>query len=134
MKEVFKDPILFFIALSIVLACTSIGNSIIVALIYLFSDSLILFKDGSTAFRRKPIILFMGFVLIVIFYSAFGKGIMNAETYRMCLFSFISLFSVFIISYHLKTLNNNQIKGLLQVVFVAFLFSNTRSVKESATI
>lgn len=123
MKEIFKDPVLFFIALSIVVTCTSIGNNITFALVNVLTVLFVFLKDGTMCIKRKPFGLYMSFVAIVLVYSAFDRGALNAESFRTRLFSFISISSVFFISYHLKTLNSRQIKGLLIVTIVSVLFS-----------
>lgn len=123
MKEILKDPVLFFMALSVVVSCTSLGNTVIIALIYVLTVFSIFFKDGIKPFKSKPFILYLIFVAIVLIYSAFEKGTLSAETFRMRLFSFISITSAFVISFHLKTLNQRQIRGLLIVTIVSLLFS-----------
>ena len=123
MKEIFKDPVLFFIALSIVVTFTSIGNNITFALVNVLTALFVFHKDGTMCIKRKPFGLYMSFVAIVLVYSAFDRGTLNADTFRTRLFSFITISSAFFISYHLKTLNSNQIKGLLTVTIVSLLFS-----------
>lgn len=123
MKEVLKDPILFFIALSIILACTSLGSPLFTATIYALTVLLITYKDGFKLFRHRSISLYLGFVAIVLIYSVFGKGTLSSSSYRMRVFSFISMFSTLIISYHLKTLKIKQVKGLLVVACIAIVFS-----------
>ena len=123
MKEIFKDPVLFFMALSMVIACTSLGNATITALVYIATSVAIFLKDGVNPFRRRSLSLYMGFVLIVLIYAAFGKGTLSSSTFNMRFFAFINMFSVFMMSYHVKTLNAKQIKGLMSVAFIALLFS-----------
>lgn len=123
MKEILKDPVLFLIALSIVFACTSLGNSIITALVFTATTVSIFLKDGIKPFKRKSLILYLGFVAIVLIYAGFGKGTLSGRTFNMSIFSFISMFSVFMVSYHVKTLNNRQIKALMKVAMIALLFS-----------
>lgn len=123
MKEVFKDPILFLIALSIAAECTSLVTPIISALVFTITIVLIFLRDGIKPFWSRSVALFLSFAAIVILYSAFEKGTLSNETLRMRLFSFVSIFSVFIISNHIKTLNNGQVRSLMVVSIVALLFS-----------
>ena len=73
MKEILKDPVLFIIALSIVVMCTSIGNNITCALVNVLAVLLVFFKEGSMCIKRKPVALYVCFVVIVLIYSAFVK-------------------------------------------------------------
>lgn len=106
-----------------VIACTSLGNAMITALVYIATSVAIFIKDGVNPFRRRSLSLYMGFVLIVLIYAAFGKGTLSSRTFNMRFFAFINMFSVFMMSYHVKTLNAKQIKGLMSVAFIALLFS-----------
>ena len=123
MKEILKDPVLIFLALSVVISCTSLGGATITALVNIVTSVLIIMKDGVKPFRRRSLLLYMAFVIIVFVYSAFGKGNLSDSTFKMLSFSFISIVSVFMMSFHLKTLNIKQIKGLLSVAFIALLLS-----------
>lgn len=123
MKEILKDPVLFFMALSMVIACTSLGNSLITAVVYVITVVLIFVRDGHKPFINRSVSLYLGFVAIAIIYAAFGKGTLSSVSFRMRTFSFISMMSAFVMSYHLKTLNSKQITGLMKVAFVAILFS-----------
>ncbi|MBR1872801.1 MAG: O-antigen ligase family protein [Bacteroidales bacterium] len=123
MNEILKDPVLFFMALSIVIACTSMGNATVTALVYIVTTALIFLKDGGKSLQRRSLMLYFAFVAIVLIYSAFGKGTLSSRTLNMRIFAFINMFSVFMMSYHVKMLNSKQVKGLMIVAFFALLFS-----------
>ncbi len=123
MKELFKDPVLFFMALSIIVACTSVGNTTITSLVFIVTSISIILKNGVKVFQRRCLLLYLGFVAIVLIYAAFGKGTLSGSTFNMRLYSFISMISVFMMSYHVKRLSSKQVKSLLNVAFIALFFS-----------
>lgn len=123
MKEILKDPVLFFMGLSILVACTSVGSALITAAVFMITIVLILFKHNFKPLCSRSVALFLSFVAIAFIYAGFGKGSLNSASFRMRAFSFINMISVFVMSYHLKTLNSKQTAGLMKVAFVALLFS-----------
>lgn len=123
MKEILKDPVLFFMALSIVIACTSMGSALVTAAIFMITVLLILFRHNFKPLRSRSVTLYLCFVAIVLIYAGFGKGTLSPASFRMRTFSFITMISVFVMSYHLRTLNSKQINGLMKVAFIALLFS-----------
>ncbi len=123
MKEILREPVLLFIALSIVLLCTSVGSASLTMVVFMITVTLILIKDGQKPLHNSSVVLFMCFVMVVFFYSLFGKGTLNEKTQKTQFFFFFSLFSCLLISYHLKTLNSKQITGLLKIALIALLFS-----------
>lgn len=123
MKEILKDPVLFLMALSILVACTSVGSALITAAIFMITVVMILFKHNFKPLRSRSVALYLSFVAIAVFYAGFGKGTLSSTSFRMRTFTFIYMISVFVMSYYLKTLNSKQTAGLMKVAFVALLFS-----------
>lgn len=123
MKELLKNPVLFFMALSIIVECTSLGNANITALVFIVTSVSIFLKDGVKPFKRRSLLLYLGFVAIVLIYAGFGKGTLSSVTFKTRFFFFITMFSVFMMSYHVKTLNSKQINGLFKVAIIALCYS-----------
>lgn len=123
MKEILREPVLLFIALSIVLLCTSVGSASLIMVVFIITVALILIKDGQKPLHNSSVVLFMCFVMIVFFYSLFGKGTLNERTLKTQFFFFFSLFTCLLISNHLKTLNSKQLTGLLNIALMALLLS-----------
>lgn len=122
MKELIKDPILILIVFSILAVSTSFFNTISAIVIYTITILMIVFKDGKKSINRKSIFLFISFYFIVVLYSITGFGTLSSDTANYVIYTFISYFSVLMISYYIKTINKKQIFSLLIVFIAVFSF------------
>lgn len=123
MKASLKDIVLYSISLSILAVSTSLFGTVPTVIILLATVFLIINKDGFGSFHRRSMLYLWLFYVIVVVYAAFGRGALNTITLKMELFASITMFSVFFLSYHLKRINNDQIRFLLVVFLIAVSFS-----------
>lgn len=120
MKSLLKGPEVLLIALTCVVLLTNFLSTIpIIALLSLTSLAIIR-KDGTKMFRQKSFRLLSFFYIIFLIYGLLGLGVLANGKFKPQLFSFVLIYSVFIISYHLRYLEWVQIKKLLYVSILAF--------------
>ena len=122
MKDFFKDPILILIVLSILAVLTGFMSTAIAIIVFILTIFMIFFKDGVKSINRRSVLLFLLFYFMVVLYSSVGLGTLNSNTINYVLYTFVSYFSVLMISYHIKSISKKQISSLLVVFMVVLSF------------
>ena len=123
MKGIKTDLVLLLFCLSILAATTSLIGGITAAIIYLTTVLLIVNRDGSSSFHRRPFVLSVLFYIVVILYSAFGRGTLNSVSFKTEFYSIIVVLSCFIMSFHVKIFKADQIRVLFVFSLLCILYS-----------
>ena len=122
MKELVKDPVLFFFALTIFASSTSLIGGLMSAVIMLITVALMLMKGLFNPLKNKSFLVLLSFYLIVFIYGLLGHGVLNARSFRMETFGFISMITAFLMSDYVRKFNNKQIRALFIVFFICILY------------
>lgn len=120
MKSLFKKTEVPLIALTCTVLLTNFLSTIPILILLLLTSTAILRKDGFKIFNSKSFKLLTYFYIIFIIYGMLGLGVLSNGKFKPHLFSFILVYSVFIISSHLRYLEWGQIKTLLYFSIIAF--------------
>jgi len=120
MKSLFKDPAVLLIAIVSILSLTNFVSTILFLIILFITDLVIIAKDGLQILKQKSFKLLSIFYIIFVIYGFLDHGVLAKGAYKPEIFSFILIYSVFIISYHIKFLEIKQIKIVLTISLIAF--------------
>lgn len=123
MTYIFKKPSFLFLAISVFFSIVGIIDEFFLAIALLSTILLMLKEDGKRLFKRKSIQTLFLFYIVVVIYSIFGLGTLDANSFRTQMFAFISMLFAFCASYHLKNIDNNQLRSLLIVFIIALSIS-----------
>lgn len=123
MKISLRDPSLLLFSLYIFTIATSLIGGVVSAMVYFVTALFILYKDGLRPFHSKPLLLLLLFYLVVLVYSAFGRGTLNSLSFKTELYSIIAIISCFIFSFHIKRFRLTEIRILFYVFLICILFS-----------
>lgn len=119
MKSILKESDVFLIAITCFVLLTNFLSTIPILGILSLTSISIIKKDGFGIFTQKSFILLTLFYIIFIIYGLLGYGVLSNGKFKPQLFSFILIFSVFIISNHLRYLGRTQVKTLLYISILA---------------
>ena len=107
---------------------TNFIGTIPILVLLIVTDLAIIKQDGICIFKQKSFKMLTVFYLIVVVYGLLDHGVLATGKLKPQIVSFILIYSVFIISSHIKYLNKNQIKSLLIVSLFAFTLCVSISV------
>ena len=123
MLNSFKDSVFVLITISVVLYLTNFVGNIPRLAIWTATSLLIIKRHGGIVFKQKSFVMLNAFFVIYVLYGLLGFGTLSSSNYKAPLFSFVSLYTIFLISYHIKTMNCIEIKTLLYIALTAMALS-----------
>lgn len=119
-----KTVILSLIILTTFLSLTNFVGTIPYTFVLILTSLSIVCNEGLKIFNKQSFLLLMLFYCIFLIYGLLDHGVLSFPyNYMEPIFSFISIFSFFIISTYLVKLNNTQVRLLLIVSLFALVIS-----------
>lgn len=115
-----QTVILSFIALTIFLSLTNFVETVPYTIVLILTSITIVYKEGFKIFYKQSFILILLFYWIFLIYGLLDHGVLSFHyNYIEPIYTFISIFSFYIISTYLVRLNSIQVRFLL----IASLFA-----------
>lgn len=121
MEKKSNQTILYFFLLSIFFGGTNFLSQIFVTIFWAITALMILANYGSRNLRRKSVLFFLLYYLVVIVYALMGYG--TAFSFRGLVAQILGTFSILIFSGFASDLPYRDLRKALSVFFVSLLIS-----------